>query len=68
MATNCVPYSAKGIQVQQIDTAVPTEVELPSDRETNKVLTVFDKEVPFSGRISRSSYMKIIKLLPHFKS
>ncbi len=41
----------KGIQVHQVDAAAPKGVELPSDKEINKVLTVFDKEIPFSGRI-----------------
>jgi hypothetical protein len=41
----------KGIQVHQIDAAAPKGVELLSDREANKVLTAFDKEIPFSGRI-----------------
>lgn len=41
----------KGIQMASVDKVLPEEVGLPSDTETAKVLGLFDKEIPSSGRI-----------------
>lgn len=41
----------KGIQVYQVDKEVAEEINLPTERETNRILAPFDKDIPFSGRI-----------------
>ncbi len=51
MAANCLSYSAKGVQMTDIDKPAPDDAKLPSHTETEKVLKELDKEIPFSGRI-----------------
>lgn len=41
----------KGMQVHQIDASIPAQADLSSERETNRVLVTFDKDIPFSGRV-----------------
>ena len=41
----------KGIQMSDVDKPVPSEADLPSHTETEKILKELDKEIPFSGRI-----------------
>lgn len=41
----------KGIQMSDVDKPVPSEANLPSHTETEKILKELDKEIPFSGRI-----------------
>lgn len=41
----------KGMQVHQVDTNVDDETRLPMEREANRILASFDKQIPFSGRI-----------------
>lgn len=41
----------KGIQMGDVDKPVPSEANLPSHTETEKILKELDKEIPFSGRI-----------------
>ena len=41
----------KGIQMVSVDKKVPEGVDLPTNTETAKILKLFDKEIPPSGRI-----------------
>lgn len=41
----------KGIQMVSVDKQVPEGVDLPTNTETAKILKLFDKEIPPSGRI-----------------
>lgn len=41
----------KGIQMVSVDKQVPEGVDLPTNTETAKILKLFDKEIPPSGRV-----------------
>lgn len=41
----------KGIQMVSVDKKVPEGVDLPTNTETAKILKLFDKEIPPSGRV-----------------
>lgn len=41
----------KGIQMASVDKQPPEGAELPSNTETAKILKIFDKEIPPSGRV-----------------
>ena len=41
----------RGVQVQQVDASTPDDSDLPNDRETNKILKPFDKQIPPTGRV-----------------
>tara|TARA_Y100001963_G_scaffold18183_2_gene22495 strand:+ start:1566 stop:1934 length:369 start_codon:yes stop_codon:yes gene_type:complete len=41
----------KGIQMASVDKAPPEGVDLPSNTESAKILKMFDKEIPPSGRV-----------------
>ena len=41
----------KGIQMVSVDKQVPEGVDLPTNIETAKILKLFDKEIPPSGRV-----------------
>ena len=41
----------KGIQMASVDKQPPKGAELPSNTETAKILKIFDKEIPPSGRV-----------------
>ncbi|MCZ4149209.1 protein kinase, partial [Escherichia coli] len=41
----------KGIQMASVDKAPPDGADLPSNTESAKILKMFDKEIPPSGRI-----------------
>lgn len=40
----------KGIQMQSVDKAPPDGAKLPSKTEAEKIIKMFDKEIPSSGR------------------
>jgi len=41
----------KGIQVHQVDQPITSAHEGPSERDSNKILSPFDKDIPTSGRV-----------------
>lgn len=41
----------KGIQMASVDRAAPKDAEFPPNTEASKILKMFDKEIPPSGRI-----------------
>jgi len=41
----------KGMQVHDIDQPIPNGADVPSERDTSKILKPYDKEIPPSGRI-----------------
>lgn len=41
----------KGLQMASVDKQPPEGVELPSNTETAKILKMFDKEIPPTGRV-----------------
>jgi len=41
----------KGVQMNDVDKPIHDEIENPTEKNTNKILRPFDKEIPPSGRV-----------------